>query len=214
MVHQYKNNGYNIVLDVNSGSVHVVDDMVYDIIEQYENHSLDEIIELLENKYPESDVREAYNEIEQLKEDGQLFTEDIYEPYIDSFKDRPTVVKALCLHIAHDCNLACRYCFAEEGEYHGRRALMSFETGKKALDFLIANSGNRRNLEVDFFGGEPLMNWQVVKDLVAYGREQEKIHNKNFRFTLTTNGVLLNDEIMEFANKEMGNVVLSLNLGT
>ena len=107
MVHQYKNNGYNIVLDVNSGSVHVVDDMVYDIIEQYENHSLDEIIELLENKYPESDVREAYNEIEQLKEDGQLFTEDIYEPYIDSFKDRPTVVKALCLHIAHDCNLAC-----------------------------------------------------------------------------------------------------------
>ena len=116
MVHQYKNNGYNIVLDVNSGSVHVVDDMVYDIIEQYENHSLDEIIELLENKYPESDVREAYNEIEQLKEDGQLFTEDIYEPYIDSFKDRPTVVKALCLHIAHDCNLACKYCFAEERE--------------------------------------------------------------------------------------------------
>ena len=132
MVHQYKNNGYNIVLDVNSGSVHVVDDMVYDIIEQYENHSLDEIIELLENKYPESYVREAYNEIEQLKEDGQLFTEDIYEPYIDSFKDRPTVVKALCLHIAHDCNLACKYCFAEEGEYHGRRAMMSFEVGMKA----------------------------------------------------------------------------------
>ena len=176
MVHQYKNNGYNIVLDVNSGSVHVVDDMVYDIIEQYENHSLDEIIELLENKYPESDVREAYNEIEQLKEDGQLFTEDIYEPYIDSFKDRPTVVKALCLHIAHDCNLACRYCFAEEGEYHGRRAIMSYEVGKQALDFLIANSGNRRNLEVDFFGGEPLMNWDVVKRLVEYGREQEKIH--------------------------------------
>ena len=211
MVHQYKNNGYNIVLDVNSGSVHVVDDMVYDIIEQYENHSLDEIIELLENKYPESDVREAYNEIEQLKEDGQLFTEDIYEPYIDSFKDRPTVVKALCLHIAHDCNLACKYCFAEEGEYHGRRALMSYEVGKKALDFLIENSGKRVNLEVDFFGGEPLMNWDVVKELVKYGRSLEKEHNKLFRFTLTTNGVLLNDEVMEFCNKEMSNVVLSLD---
>ena len=209
MVHQYKNNGYNIVLDVNSGSVHVVDDMVYDIIEQYENHSLDEIIELLENKYPESDVREAYNEIEQLKEDGQLFTEDIYEPYIDSFKDRPTVVKALCLHIAHDCNLACKYCFAEEGEYHGRRAMMSFEVGKKALDFLVANSGSRRNLEVDFFGGEPTMNFEVVKQLVEYGRSLEEANNKKFRFTLTTNGVLLNDEILDFVNKEMGNIVLS-----
>ena len=137
--------------------------------------------------------------------------EDTYKESIIDFKKRKTVVKALCLHIAHDCNLACRYCFAEEGEYHGRRALMSYETGKQALDFLIANSGNRRNLEVDFFGGEPLMNWQVVKDLVKYGREQEKIHNKNFRFTLTTNGVLLNDEIMEFANKEMANVVLSID---
>ena len=211
MVHQYKNNGYNIVLDVNSGSVHVVDDMVYDIIEQYENHSLDEIIELLENKYPESDVREAYNEIEQLKEDGQLFTEDIYEPYIDSFKDRPTVVKALCLHIAHDCNLACKYCFAEEGEYHGRRAMMSFEVGKKALDFLVANSGSRRNLEVDFFGGEPTMNFEVVKQLVEYGRSLEEANNKKFRFTLTTNGILLDDDILEFANKEMGNIVLSID---
>ena len=146
-----------------------------------------------------------------LKDEGELFTKDSYENYIMDFKKRPTVVKALCLHIAHDCNLACRYCFAEEGEYHGRRALMSYETGKAALDFLIANSGNRRNLEVDFFGGEPLMNWQVVKDLVAYGREQEKIHDKNFRFTLTTNGVLLDDEIMEFANKEMANVVLSID---
>ena len=130
---------------------------------------------------------------------------------IEEVKKRKTVVKALCLHIAHDCNLACKYCFAEEGEYHGRRALMSYEVGKKALDFLIKNSGNRRNLEVDFFGGEPLMNWQVVKDLVAYGREQEKIHNKHFRFTITTNGVLLNDEIQEFVNKEMDNVVLSLD---
>ena len=211
MIHQYKNNGYNIVLDVNSGSVHVVDDMVYDIIGLYENNTLEQITDALRDRYSVQDIKEAYEEIGELKEAGQLFTEDIYEPYIDNFKDRPTVVKALCLHIAHDCNLACRYCFAEEGEYHGRRALMSYEVGKAALDFLIANSGNRRNLEVDFFGGEPTLNFQVVKDLVAYGREQEKIHNKNFRFTLTTNGVLLNDDIMEFANKEMDNVVLSID---
>ena len=150
-------------------------------------------------------------ECRELKDAGVLFTEDVYEKAIIDYKARKTVVKALCLHIAHDCNLACKYCFAEEGEYHGRRALMSFEVGKKALDFLIANSGSRRNLEVDFFGGEPLMNFDVVKQLVAYGREQEKIHDKNFRFTLTTNGVLLNDEIMEFCNKEMANVVLSID---
>ena len=170
----------------------------------------------IESEYQEllatiADLKDILDAVTELTEQGRLFTKDIYENLIGIVKQRKTVVKALCLHIAHDCNLACQYCFAEEGEYHGRRALMSFETGKKALDFLIANSGNRRNLEVDFFGGEPLMNWQVVKDLVAYGREQEKIHNKNFRFTLTTNGVLLNDEIMEFANKEMGNVVLSID---
>ena len=146
-----------------------------------------------------------------LKKDGALFTEDVYENAITDFRARPTVVKALCLHIAHDCNLACRYCFAEEGEYHGRRALMSFEVGKKALDFLIHHSGARKNLEVDFFGGEPLMNWQVVKDLVAYGRSQEKLYGKQFRFTLTTNGVLLNEEVMEFCNREMANVVLSID---
>lgn len=184
MIHQYKNNGYNIVLDVNSGSVHVVDDIVYDIIALYENSSVDEIADKLKDKYKEEDIREACQEIEELKEEGQLFTEDIYEPYIDSFKDRPTVVKALCLHIAHDCNLACRYCFAEEGEYHGRRALMSFEVGKKALDFLVANSGSRRNLEVDFFGGEPTMNFEVVKQLVEYGRSLEEEHNKKFRLHL------------------------------
>ena len=211
MIHQYKNNGYNIVMDVNSGSVHVVDDMVYDIIALYENNSEDKIIEELKDKYPVEDIKEACSEIAELKEAGQLFTEDIYEPYIDSFKDRPTVVKALCLHIAHDCNLACKYCFAEEGEYHGRRALMSFEVGKKALDFLVANSGSRRNLEVDFFGGEPTMNFEVVKQLVEYGRSLEEEHNKKFRFTLTTNGILLNDEILDFANKEMGNIVLSID---
>lgn len=216
MIHQYKNNGYNIVLDVNSGCVHVVDDLVYDIISLYESQSKESIKEKMLSQYreegiTEDGIEEAFEEISQLKEEGCLFTEDIYKEYIGDMKKRETVVKALCLHIAHDCNLKCRYCFAEEGEYKGHRALMSYEVGKKALDFLIANSGNRKNLEVDFFGGEPLMNFDVVKQLVLYGREQEKLHNKNFRFTLTTNGILLNDEIMEFANKEMANVVLSID---
>ena len=211
MVHQYKNNGYDIVLDVNSGAIHVVDDVTYDVIALYEGHTREEIVNSLRERYPETEVEEALDEVQMLVDNEELFTKDTYENYIMDFKKRPTVVKALCLHIAHDCNLAGHYCFAEEGEYHGRRALMSFEVGKKALDFLIANSGNRRNLEVDFFGGEPLMNWQVVKELVAYGRAQEKLHDKKFRFTLTTNGVLLNDEVMEFCNREMGNVVLSID---
>lgn len=212
MIHQYKSNGYNIVLDVESGAVHVVDDITYDVISLYEENSADEIISKLKSSYNEDEIRECISEVKELVEDGQLFTEDIYEPFVEKFKEkRQTVVKALCLHIAHDCNLACKYCFAEEGEYHGRRALMSFEVGKKALDFLVANSGNRVNLEVDFFGGEPLMNWDVVKQLVAYGRSLEEPNNKKFRFTLTTNGVLLNDEVMEFVNKEMSNVVLSLD---
>ena len=224
MIHQYRNNGYNIVMDVYSGSVHVVDDVCYDVIAKLngseteptagtlkETDVKDQLLQSLGNKYEASDIEDALSDVIELTEGGQLFVKDTYECMIEEVKKRKTVVKALCLHIAHDCNLACKYCFAEEGEYHGRRALMSFEVGKKALDFLIANSGNRRNLEVDFFGGEPLMNWQVVKDLVAYGREQEKIHNKHFRFTVTTNGVLLNDEIQEFVNKEMDNVVLSLD---
>lgn len=217
MVHQYKNNGYNMVLDVASGSIHVVDDLVYDMIALYETTEKDALVAQMLEKYgaaegiDELEILEAYDDIEELKKEGQLFTEDVYRNFVMNFKARQTVVKALCLHIAHDCNLACRYCFAEEGEYHGRRALMSFEVGKKALDFLIRSSGSRKNLEVDFFGGEPTLNFQVVKDLVAYGREQEKLHNKNFRFTLTTNGVLLNDEIMEFCNKEMANVVLSID---
>ena len=212
MIHQYKNNGYNIVLDVNSGSVHVVDDLVYDAVALLDQGKTEEeVTAQLSASYPASEIAEALSECRELKEAGVLFTEDIYEKAIFDYKARPTVVKALCLHIAHDCNLACKYCFAEEGEYHGRRALMSFEVGKKALDFLIANSGSRHNLEVDFFGGEPLMNWQVVKDLVRYGREQEKKYDKKFRFTLTTNGVLLNDEVMEFCNREMGNVVLSID---
>ena len=224
MIHQYQNNGYNIVLDVNSGAVHVVDQEAYDVIavlnEMNAEHTPETLKapetetvlkEKLGDRYTEEDLKDILDAVTELTEQGRLFTKDIYENLIGIVKQRKTVVKALCLHIAHDCNLACQYCFAEEGEYHGRRALMSFEVGKKALDFLIANSGSRHNLEVDFFGGEPLMNWQVVKDLVAYGREQEKIHNKKFRFTLTTNGVLLNDEVMEFCNKEMGNVVLSID---
>lgn len=221
MIHCYKNNGYNIVLDVNSGSVHVVDDIVYDMIQLVEplyNEGVKDVDTLTAAvvhvgglKYPENEIHEAVEEVLELAKAEQLFVKDIYENYIDAFKDRQTVVKALCLHIAHDCNLACKYCFAEEGEYHGRRALMSFEVGKKALDFLVANSGNRVNLEVDFFGGEPTMNWEVVKQLVEYGRSIEKEHNKKFRFTLTTNGVLMNDEILEFANREMGNVVLSID---
>lgn len=210
MIHQYKNNGYNIVLDVCSGSVHVVDDLVYDVIALYEKLNREEIVKRL-SQYPEEEILEACDEIEALKESGQLFTEDTYKDAIIDFKKRKTVVKALCLHIAHDCNLACKYCFAGEGEYHGDRSLMSYEVGKKALDFLIANSGNRVNLEVDFFGGEPLMNFKVVKDLVAYGRSREQEFNKKFRFTLTTNGILLDDEVMEFANKEMANVVLSID---
>lgn len=224
MIHQYKNNGYNIVLDVCSGAVHVVDDLCYDVISVLSGQEKDytseelkasEVYCLLEKKlgkiYAAEELRDALEDVTELTEAGQLFVPDTYECMVDEVKRRKTVVKALCLHIAHDCNLACRYCFAEEGEYHGRRALMSYEVGKKALDFLIANSGNRRNLEVDFFGGEPLMNWRVVKDLVAYGREQEKLHDKHFRFTITTNGVLLNDEIQEFINQEMDNVVLSLD---
>lgn len=221
MIHQYKNNGYNIVMDVNSGAVHVVDDIVYDMIPLVEPLVTEGIKDVDTVKaavlncgdlpYAQEEIEEAVEEVLELEKRGQLFTADIYENYIFDFKNRQTVVKALCLHIAHDCNLACKYCFAEEGEYHGRRALMSFEVGKKALDFLVANSGNRINLEVDFFGGEPLMNWQVVKDLVAYGRSLEEPNNKKFRFTLTTNGVLLNDEILEFANKEMSNIVLSID---
>ena len=219
MIHCYQSNGYSIVMDVNSGAVHVVDDLVYQLVPLLEplvkeKKDKGEILDFVKAQplpYAEEEIAEAVDEILLLAQEGQLYTEDIYENYIDSFKNRETVVKALCLHIAHDCNLACRYCFAEEGEYHGRRAIMSYEVGKKALDFLVANSGNRTNLEVDFFGGEPLMNWEVVKQLVAYGRSLEEEHHKKFRFTITTNGVLLNDEILEFVNKEMGNMVLSID---
>ena len=216
MVHQYKLNGYNIVLDTCSGSVHVVDDVAYDIISLCKEKNEKEIAEIIISKYPEEnltekDIFDCLEDIKALEDNKKLFTPDTYENMVFDFKNRNTVLKAMCLHVAHTCNLNCNYCFASQGKYHGERALMDFETGKRALDFLIANSGTRHNLEVDFFGGEPLMNWDVVKKLVEYAREQEKIHNKNFRFTLTTNGILIDDDVIEFSNKEMSNVVLSLD---
>lgn len=221
MVHLYKNNGYNIVLDVNSGSVHVVDDLVYEMIPLMEpliNEGIKDLptiqtalLALMGLGEPTEEVTEAIEEILALEKAGHLFAPDIYKNYVFDFKKRQTVVKALCLHVTHDCNLTCRYCFAHEGEYNGQRGLMSYEVGKAALDFLVKNSGNRVQLEVDFFGGEPLMNWEVVKQLVAYGRSLEEPYGKKFRFTLTTNGVLLNDEVMEFANREMSNMVFSLD---
>lgn len=217
MIHQYKLNGYNIVLDVYSGSVHVVDDVAYDIIGMYEGHTKEEITEAILEKYADNpevtaeEIADILEGVEELKKTGKLFTEDLYADIAANFKMKNNDIKALCLHVAHTCNLTCDYCFASQGKYQGERALMSFEVGKQALDFLIANSGSRRNLEVDFFGGEPLMDWEVVKQLVNYARSVEKEHNKNFRFTLTTNGLLVDDDVIEFANKEMHNVVLSLD---
>ncbi len=218
MVHQYKLHGYNIVLDTCSGGVHLVDEVAYDIIEMFMEKSRAEIVEILNKKYEAredialSDIEECYEQVLSLKNAGKLFTPDTFEPMAGKLKAKTSgVVKALCLHIAHTCNLNCSYCFASQGKYHGERAVMSFEVGKRALDFLVENSGSRHNLEVDFFGGEPLLNFQVVKDLVAYARSIEKQHNKNFRFTLTTNGVLIDDDVIDFANKECANVVLSLD---
>lgn len=218
MIHQYQLGGYNIVLDVCSGSVHAVDELAYDMIALYEQNPRDEVLRKITDKYGDlpditpDDIAECYDDITALKEQGKLFTPDTFEPIAGSLKQKTAgVVKALCLHIAHTCNLNCSYCFASQGKYHGDRAVMSFEVGKQALDFLVANSGSRKNLEVDFFGGEPLMNFQVVKDLVAYARSIEKEKGKNFRFTLTTNGLLIDDDVIDFANRECSNVVLSLD---
>lgn len=218
MIHQYKLCGYNIVLDICSGAVHVVDDMAYDIIALFEKHNKETVVaKILENskyknRFSPKEVKECYNQIAELKQMGKLFTPDNFEPMAGTLKAKTSgVVKALCLHIAHTCNLNCAYCFASQGKYHGDRALMSFEVGRRALDFLVENSGTRHNLEVDFFGGEPLMNFEVVKQLVAYARSIEKEKGKHFRFTLTTNGVLVDEDVIDFANREMSNVVLSLD---
>lgn len=215
MIHQYKLNGYNIVLDICSGGVHVVDDVTYDLIGGFESTGREELVDKLASSYPDigrEEIDGIYDDVCALKENGQLFTEDTYEDKAGELKAKTNgVVKALCLHIAHTCNLNCEYCFASQGKYHGERAVMSFEVGKRALDFLIENSGSRHNLEVDFFGGEPLMNFDVVKQLVEYARSVEKQAGKNFRFTLTTNGMLIDDDVIDFANREMSNVVLSLD---
>ena len=215
MIHCYKLGGLNIVLDIYSGSVHVVDEVAYDMIGMYEGSSREQIVAAMQEKYPElsrDEILEGCEQIEQLKQAGVLFAPDTFAPIAGQLKEKTSgVVKALCLHVAHTCNLNCSYCFASQGKYHGDRAVMSYEVGKQALDFLMENSKGRRNLEVDFFGGEPLMNFDVVKQLVAYARSREKECGKNFRFTLTTNGVLIDDDVIDFANREMSNVVLSLD---
>lgn len=217
MIHQYEQNGYHIVLDVFSGSVHYVDPVAYDIIAMYEGSSKADIVRVLTGKYghqPDVDASEietVLEDVEALRESGKLFTEDDYKELARGLKAREPDVKALCLHVAHTCNFSCEYCFASQGKYHGDRALMSFETGKRAIDFLVENSGTHRNLEVDFFGGEPLMNFEVVKEITAYARSIEKEKGKNFRFTLTTNGMNIDDEVIDFANRECYNVVLSLD---
>ncbi len=215
MIHQYKLGGYNIVMDVCSGAVHAVDELAYDMIALYETHDYETIASAMREKHPhvtEDDLRECYEDIGALKAEGRLFAHDTFRDMAGKLKEKTAgVVKALCLHVAHTCNLNCSYCFASQGKYHGERAVMSYEVGKRALDFLIENSGSRRNLEVDFFGGEPLLNFDVVKQLVAYARSVEKEKNKNFRFTLTTNGMLIDDDVIDFANREMSNVVLSLD---
>ena len=217
MIHQYEQNGYHIVLDVYSGAVHCVDPVAYDVIAMFEESGRAEIVRAMMEKYghlpdvDEAEIETVVENVEALKESGRLFTEDTYKALAKALKAREPVVKALCLHVAHTCNFSCEYCFASQGKYHGERALMSFETGKRAIDFLVEHSGTRRNLEVDFFGGEPLMNFGVVKEITAYARSIEPETGKNFRFTLTTNGMNIDDEVIDFANRECYNVVLSLD---
>ena len=215
MIHPYKLGGYNIVLDICSGAVHAVDELAYDLIAGFESTPKEQLLAETAERYPAvpaGEIESCYQQIEALRDEGQLFTPDTFAPMAGKFKEKSAgVIKALCLHVSHTCNLNCSYCFASQGKYHGDRAVMSFEVGKRALDFLIEHSGKRRNLEVDFFGGEPLMNFQVVKDLVAYARSREQEAGKNFRFTLTTNGMLIDDDVIDFANREMSNVVLSLD---
>ena len=213
LIHKYSLNGFNIVLDVHSGAVHIVDELSYRLLDyiktDFAKDCPDEIYQALDKEYPCADITEAYGELFKLYEDGVLFSADDYEPFKEMMVNSP--IKSMCLHIAHDCNLRCSYCFASTGDFGKGRKLMPLEIGKKAIDFLIEHSGTRKNLELDFFGGEPLMNFEVVKQIVDYAKSKEKEHNKLFRFTLTTNGVLLDDEKIDYINKEMYNIVLSLD---
>ena len=211
MIHTFKCLDQYLLLDVESGAVHVVDELIYDVAKLYQEMSSAQIVEQLKIKYSVDDLHEAIDELNQLKEQGQLCSQINNDELAEAVNRNKNVVKSMCLHIAHDCNLRCKYCFASTGDFHGERSLMPIEVAQKAIDFLMEHSGNRKHLEVDFFGGEPLMNFEVVKQTVAYGREQEKKYGKTIRFTITTNGVLLNDDIMDFFNKEMSNVVLSID---
>lgn len=213
MVHLFKRLGYNVAVDTASASVHVLDDVAYEAVSLYGKTEREEIKSALKERFGVSDAEaeDCLSDIDSLVAEGKLFSEDKFRPDVDALAKRSPVVKALCLHVAHTCNLDCEYCFASQGKYHGERALMSFEVGKRAIDFLIENSGSRHNLEVDFFGGEPLMNFGVVKQIVAYAREREAECGKHFRFTLTTNGMLVDDDVIEFSNREMDNVVMSLD---
>lgn len=213
MIHKYKLGGFNIVLDVNSGGVHIVDELTYDMLDNvelpFEEKCPEKVIKKLSKYYSVDEIESCYNEIVELYNDQILFSEDDYEKYADYSVASP--VKAMCLNIAHDCNLRCKYCFASTGDFGKGRKLMTFETGKKAIDFLLEKSLDRKNLELDFFGGEPLMNFDVVKQIVEYARSREAEYGKKFRFTITTNGVLLDDDKIDFINREMSNVVLSID---
>lgn len=210
MIHTFKAVGQPMLLDVGSGAVHAIDDMAFDVLEMWNDHTPEEIRDALKEKYTAQELDEVIGELKQLEELGALNAPDNY----DDVKQvtEPGVVKSMCLHAAHDCNLRCKYCFAATGDFcMGERKLLPYEVGKAAIDWLVAHSGKRVNLELDFFGGEPLMNFPVVKQLVEYGRSIEKEKNKHFKFTMTTNCVLMNDEIMDFLNKEMSNVVISID---
>ncbi|MBR0307577.1 MAG: thioether cross-link-forming SCIFF peptide maturase [Mogibacterium sp.] len=231
MIHQYKLNGYNVVVDAASGSVHSVDDVAYDLISSFDERVKGEAgiysaADILNDKTirteiatdiagrykePIDDIQETIDDIASLNKEGLLWSEDPFEAAADAIKLKQSVLKAICLHVAHGCNMDCEYCFAGKGDYSGKSGIMSAEVGKKALDYLVEHSGTRKHLEVDFFGGEPLINWEVCKEIVAYGRELEKTHNKIFNFTLTTNGVLIDQDVIDFTNREMGNVVLSMD---
>ncbi|WP_125152688.1 thioether cross-link-forming SCIFF peptide maturase [Clostridium rectalis] len=210
-IHKFVQDGDYYIIDVNSGSVHVVDELVYNIVDENGLRNKEELIGKYKEKYSKEDILEAYEELEDLIKDEILYSKDLYENIGLNAGEGSSYIKALCLNIAHDCNLRCKYCFADEGEYKGKRQIMSAEVGKKAIDFVIEHSGPRKHIEIDLFGGEPLIAFDVVKEIVEYAKQQEKVHNKTLRFTMTTNATLLTDEIMDYLDKNMGNIVLSID---